>query len=96
MYNLPYRIKILFTICIAFKHFFCGNQLQRFAKVHLGLFACSPRKAAGYFATIPMPLNCSTLLNFCNTHFGHSPIKLFNTREPLLRNTCASGDEKKY
>jgi hypothetical protein len=46
--------------------YFCGNQLQRFTNLHLGLFASSPRKAAGYFAAIPLPLNIGTLLKFCN------------------------------
>jgi hypothetical protein len=31
-----------------------GNQLQRFYHLHLGLYASSPRKAAGYFAAIPL------------------------------------------
>jgi hypothetical protein len=33
---------------------FWGNQLQRFTQLHLGLYASSPRKAAGYFAAIPV------------------------------------------
>jgi hypothetical protein len=34
--------------------YFLGNQLQRFTQLHLGLYASSPRKAAGYFAAIPV------------------------------------------
>jgi hypothetical protein len=34
--------------------YFLGNQLQRFTQLHLGLYASSPRKTAGYFAAIPV------------------------------------------
>ncbi len=34
--------------------------------MYLKLFACSPHKAPGYFAAIPLPLNFISLMNFLN------------------------------
>jgi hypothetical protein len=38
--------------------------------LYLGLYASSPRNAAGYFAAIPLPLKIESLLNFKNTFFS--------------------------
>jgi hypothetical protein len=38
--------------------------------LHLGLYASSPRKAAGYFAAIPLPLNIIALFNFFKELFS--------------------------
>jgi hypothetical protein len=52
-----------------------GNRLQRFMQLHLGLYASSPRIAAGYFAAIPLLLNIRTLLYICNTICEHGTTK---------------------